>query len=247
MCIALSAAAATSSARVSRAASAAEQIARASSLWMQMDHTPLPQKMDLLAEAWANLALVPKAWPNDANAVVRSAVMEADVAAEFGLWGKVVRPLTDALPSAAKTNSTAEVEERLGQAYAEIGDPSAAEEHYLAAERAMHTDHVNRVESQAIVSGLANLYARQNKRPEALQWFHAARDLGGQDAAHRVVFQTLAAEQALRIDRKTLTAELAQLEELIAAARRTTLSPADATTVNHAEQQADRIRAAAHM
>jgi hypothetical protein len=97
--------------KVTPAASAAEQIARAVQLIQQMERTPPPKKFDFFAEAWSNLSLVRKVWPNDKSAFLRSGVMQADLAAELGVWPKVVETLVEVEPVAATTDAEPPVEQ----------------------------------------------------------------------------------------------------------------------------------------
>jgi tetratricopeptide (TPR) repeat protein len=225
-----------------RLASPAEQIAQASRLWQQMERTPAPQKLDLFAQTWANLALVRKAWPNDRNACVRSGIMQADLAAELGVLPKAVNALLEVLPAAAHTNMEAQVERRLGRAYEQSGNPAEGEKHFLAAERALHATHTNRVDSQAVLSSVALFYSHQNKPQEAIQRFREAENLPRQDLVNQLHFQLSILDEAARLGRDAAAPELAHFDDLVSAARRTTLSPVDATLVNHMTQHAQRVR-----
>jgi hypothetical protein len=211
-----------------------------------MAQTPLPQKLDLLAQTWSNLAIVCKAWPNDKSACVRSGVMQADLATDFGLWPKAVEALLDILPLAVKTDAEPQVEQKLGQAYEQTGNPTEAEKHLLAAERAMHRTHPNRVESEGILSMLGMFYSRQNKPMEAIQRLREAEALQGQDIVNRVHFQLAVAEQAALLGKDVAAQELTRFDDLISEAQRTTLSPADATLISHMTKHAQRIRDKSH-
>jgi tetratricopeptide (TPR) repeat protein len=225
-----------------KAASATAQIALASRLSLQMVRTPAPQKFDLLAEAWANLSLVRKAWPNDKPAAVQSGVMQADLAAEFNLWPKALDVLLEILPAAGKTDAEPRVEQKLGQTYEHIGDIAESEKHLLAAEQAMRRVHPNRVESEDILSSLGTFYARQNKPQEAIRRFREAGALAGQDVVNKMQFQLAVVEQAARLGQDVAAPELTRLDDLISEAHRTPLSASDATLVSHITQHAQRIR-----
>jgi tetratricopeptide (TPR) repeat protein len=245
-----SAASSTSSsvkAQVRPAASAAQQLAEASRLWQEMDRTPAPQKMNLFAQTWSNLTLVRKAWPNDKVACVRSGIMQADLAGEFGILPKAVDALLEVLPAAAKTPTEPQVERRLGQAYEQAGNTAESEKHFLAAERALHATHLNRVESQATLSSIALFYSRQNKPQEAIRRFREAENLPGQDLVNQTRFQLSVAQEAARLSKDAAAPELAHFDDLVAAARRTTLSSVDATVLNHMVQHAQRIREMNHL
>ena len=234
-------------ATVTPAQTAQAQLAEAARLWKQMEQTPAPQKFTLFAQAWSNLALVRKAWPNDKNAFVRSGVMQADLAGEFRLWNKAIGALQEILPAASKTAMEPQVEQKLGKAYEQSGNTAQAETHYLAAERAMHSTHVNRVESEAVLSSVALFYARQNKPAQAISRFREAANLPGQDAINKLHYQLSAAEQAARVGRDAAAPELSRFDDLVLAARKTNLSPVDATLVNHMTAHAQRIRDTVHL
>jgi tetratricopeptide (TPR) repeat protein len=137
---------ASSKAVATPAASAEAQLALASKLWQQMERTPQPQKFDLLAQTLANIAIVRKQWPNDKRAVVRSGMMQADLAAEFGALPQALDCLLDALQAASKTEMEPGVELRLGKTYEQMNNTGEAEKHFLRAERTMHAQHLSRVE-----------------------------------------------------------------------------------------------------
>jgi len=239
--------ASTPRATVTPAQTAQAQLAEASRLWKQMEQTPAPQKFTLFAQAWSNLALVRKAWPNDKNAFVRSGIMQADLAGEFRLWNKAIGALQEILPATSKTAMEPQVEQKLGKAYEESGNAALAETHFLAAERAMRSTHVNRVESEAVLGSVALFYARHNKPAEAISRFREAANLPGQDAINKLHYQLSAAEQAARVGRDAAAPELSRFDDLVVAARKTNLSPVDATLVNHMTAQAQRIRDNAHL
>ena len=207
-----------------------------------MSRAPIAQKMDLFAEAWANLSLVRAAWPNDNDAVVKSGVMQANLAAEFNLWPKAVDVLLEILPASDKTDAQAEVEQKLGQAYEQIGNVAESEKHLLAAERTMHRVHLNRVQSQDILSSVATFYARRNKPIEAIQRFREAAALEGQDPINKLQYQLSIAEQASLLGKDAADPELAHLDDLVSEARKSPLSPADAILVDHIAQHAQRVR-----
>ena len=237
----------TPGATVTLAPTAKAQLAEAARLWKQMEQTPAPQKFNLFAQAWSNLALVRKAWPNDKNAFVRSGVMQADLAGEFRLWNKAIGALQEILPVAANTAMEPQVELKLGKAYEQLGNTAQAGAHLLAAERAVHATHVNRVESEAVLGNVALFYARQNKPAEAISRFHEAANLPGQDAINKLHYQLSAAEQAARIGRDAAAPELSRFDDLVLAARKTNLSSVDATLLNHMTAQAQRIRDQVHL
>jgi tetratricopeptide (TPR) repeat protein len=227
--------------KVRPAASAAEQIDRAKELMRKMHQTPPPAKFDLFAEAWSNLGLVRKVWPNDKNAFLRSGIMQADLGAEFAAWPNVVQALVEVEPAAAKTDMEPQVEQKLGQAYERIGNVAEAEKHLLAAERAMHSAHSDRVQSQEILTSLATLYSRQNKPQEAIRRFREAQELPGQQSINKVQFQLQIAEQAAHVSRDAAEHELTHLDEFVSAARQTTLTPAEATLLNDVVSHAQRL------
>lgn len=231
----------SSKASATRAVSAAEQLALAARLSAEMERTPPPQKLDLFAQAWSNLSLVRSAWPNDKNAVVQSGVMQADLATEFSAWQKVVDVLVEILPSAANTDSEPHVEQKLGQAYEQVGNAAESERHLLAAERAMHRTHLNRVESEEILSRLAMFYSRQNKPQEAMKRFREAQNLPGQDVVNKMRFQLSLIEQADRVGKNVAAPEFLRFDDLISESQRTALSPSDATLVSHMKQHAQRV------
>jgi tetratricopeptide (TPR) repeat protein len=228
--------------KVTPAASPTEQLTRAKQLLQEMERTAPPKKFDLFAEAWSNLALVRKAWPNDKTAVLRSGVMQADLAAQFGVWPEVVKTLLEVEPAAAKTDMEPQIEQKLGQGYERIGDVLEAEKHLLAAEQAMHAAHSDRVQSEEILTSLATLYARQNKPQEAIRWYREAQKLPGQDAINKVQFQLQIAEQAVRIGRGAAEPEFTHFDEFVAAARQRTLSPGEASLLNDMVRHAERLR-----
>ncbi|MGH9424524.1 MAG: tetratricopeptide repeat protein [Thermoanaerobaculia bacterium] len=229
-----------------QASSASEKLAIARRLSMQMTWAEGPLKFDLFAQTWANLELVRKAWPNDRNAVVQSGIMQADMASGFNLWPKSAEILLEILPAAVKTDAEPQVEEKLGQAYDQSGNPAEAEKHLLAAERAMHRVHPNRVESESILSTIGMFYTRQNKPLEAIQRFREAGALPGQDIVNRMQFQLSVVKQAARLGNDAGVPEFARFDDLIRESQRTPLSPEDATQIRDMKQHAQRIRDASH-
>jgi lipopolysaccharide biosynthesis regulator YciM len=231
---------------VQKAASAAEQLAIASRLSLQIARTPAPRKFDLFAEAWSNLSLVRKAWPTDKKAVVRSGIMQADLAVEFNQWTKAVDVLLEVLPAADKADTEPQVEQKLGQAYEQVGNLAESEKHLLAAERAMHRVHPNRVQSEDILISLGTYYSRQNNPHEAIKRFREAAGLSGQDVVNRMQFQLSVAKEAARLGKDAAVPELRILDDLVSEAHQTRLSPADATLVNRIAQHAQRIHDSLH-
>ena len=237
----------SSSARTTQAASATEQIERAAALIRQMNATTLAsQRMDLLAQAWSNLALVGKAWPNDPNAIVRAALMQADLAGEFGMWQQVIDPLTAAAAVAPKVNSAARVESKLGKAYAMVGDFASAEQHYSAAVHAVTVEHLDRVEAEDILAAAAHVYGEMHDAADAIRLLHQARDLPGQDSVNKAMFQLYATQEAAHFDKGIAVQELARLDALIDEARGTNLSPKDAKLIGGFTHAADQIRDSLH-
>lgn len=232
----------TVKATATRAASAQEQIAIASRLTRQMEQTSGPQKMELFAQAWSNLRVVREFWPNDKDAIVRSGILQGDLAVEMGGWGPAIAPLLEVLPAAEKTPMEPLIERRLGEAYENTSNVAEAEKHLLAAERTMRSAHLDRVEMQAILSGLAMFYSRQNKPREAIQRFREAMNLPGQDHVGRIGFQVSIAEQTMRFSPNEADTEFARVDDLILAARKTTLSPSDANLVNVMADHAQQLR-----
>jgi tetratricopeptide (TPR) repeat protein len=207
-----------------------------------MEETPQPRKMDLFAETWANLALIRRMWPDDKSAFVRSGIMQADLAAELGAWSYAVNPLLEVLPAAAKSDVEPQVERRLGQAYEQMGNVADAERHFLAAERTMHSAHLNRGESQAILTKLGWFYSHHGKPREAIQRFREAQNLPGQDLLSQANFQLAILQQTVPLGKDAAAPEFARFDDLVAVAHRTTLSPGEAAEVNHMVQHAQRLR-----
>jgi tetratricopeptide (TPR) repeat protein len=224
------------------APSADAQLAQASRLWQQMDRAPLPQKLDLLAQTMANLALVRKQWPNDKRAVARSGIMQADLAAEFGALPKAIDGLLEALPAASKTDMEPGVELRLGKAYEQIGNAAEAEKHFLGAERTMHASHLNRVESEDILSSTGLFYSRQQKPSEAIRRFHEAQRLPGQDVVNRATLQLQVLREAVKINGETSIQEFASFDDLMAEAQRSTLGHGDAALIADVQKDAKSVR-----
>ena len=233
---------ASSKAVATPAVSAQAQLALASRLWQQMERTPPPQKFDLLAQALANIAIVRKQWPNDKRAVVRSGIMQADLAAEFGALPQALDGLLEALPAASKTDMEPGVELRLGKTYEQMGNAADAEKHFLAAERTMHASHLNRVESSDILNSVGLFYSRQNKPSEAIRSFHEAQNLPGQDAVNKLSLQLSVVKEAVKLGNEVSAQELAQFDQLVADAHRMNLGHDDAAAINDMQQHVKRIR-----
>lgn len=173
--------------------------------------------------------------------------MQADLAGEFGILPKAVNALLEVLPAAAKTAAEPQVERRLGQAYEQAGNIAESEKHFLAAERALHATHINRVESQATLTSIALFYSRQNKPQEAIRRFREAGNVPGQDLVNQARLQLSVIQEASRLGKDAAAPELARFDDLVAAARRTNLSSVDATLLNHMAQHAQRIREKSHL
>lgn len=236
----------SASATATRAASAAEQLAQASRLWREMENTPAPRKLELFAEVWSNLTLVRRAWPDDKVSTVRSAIMQADLAGELGILPNAVTPLLEVLPTASHTGFESQVERRLGQAYEQMGNAQESEEHFLAAERAIHSSHAGRVEAEETLSNVAMFYSRHNNPRAAMQRFREAANLPGQDVVNQMHFQLAIAEQAARLGKDSAAPEFARFDDFVSAAHHTTLSAADANAVNNMMKHAQRIRDKEH-
>jgi tetratricopeptide (TPR) repeat protein len=206
-----------------------------------MERTPLPEKLDLIAQTFGNLALVRRQWPNDKRAVVRSGIMQADLAAELGALPKALDALLEALPSASKTDQEPAVEWRLGKAYDESGNPAEAEKHFLNAERTMRSSHLNRVESQNILNSSGLFYSRQEKPAEAIQRFHEEQLLPGQDVVGKAVLQLSVVKEAVKLSKGESAKELAELDSLIVEAQRTNLGHDDAALMGDLQKHAKRI------
>jgi tetratricopeptide (TPR) repeat protein len=231
-----------SKASVTPAASAEAQLAQASTLWAQMERTPPPQKFDLVAQVLGNLAIVRKQWPNNKDAVIRSGIMQADLAEEFGVLPQAVDGLLETLPAASKTDMEPGVELRLGKAYEQMGNATEAEKHFQGAEKALHGSHLNRIESTDILNNVGLFYARQNKPSDAIRRFHDAQKLPGQDVVRRASLQLSAVKEAMKLDKGASAQELAQFDDLVAEAQRTNLSHDDAAAIGNMQQHAKHIR-----
>jgi tetratricopeptide (TPR) repeat protein len=232
----------SSKATVTPAASAEAQLAQASRLWQQMERTPPPQKMDLLAQALANLALVRRQWPNDKRAVARSGIMQADLSAEFGALPKAIDGLWEALPAASNTDLEPGVELRLGKAYEQLGNATEAEKHFLSAERTMRASHLNPVESHSILNNTGLFYSRQNKPSEAIRRFHEAQQLPGVSVAVKVSLQLSAVKEGGKLGKDVWAPEIAKFDELIVEAQHTSLSHGEASAIDDMQKDAKRVR-----
>ena len=237
-----SSASSASKASVTPAASAEAQLAQASRLWAQMERTPPPQKFDLVAQVLGNLAIVRKQWPNNKDAVIRSGIMQADLAEEFGVLPQAVDGLLEALPAASKTDMEPGIELRLGKAYEQMGNATEAEKHFQGAEKALHGSHINRIESTDILNNVGLFYARQNKPSDAIRRFHDAQKLQGQDVVRRASLQLSVLKEAVKLDKGVSAQELAQFDDLVAEAQRTNLNHDDAAAIGNMQQHAKHIR-----
>ncbi len=245
VCVALcppAASADSSKASVTPAASAEAQLAQASRLWQQMERAPAPQKMDLLAQTLANLAIVRRQWPNDKRAVARSGIMLADLSAEFGALPKAINGLLEALPAASNTDLEPGVELRLGKAYEQQGNVTEAEKHFLRAETTMRASHLNRVESHGVLNNTGLFYSRQNKPSEAIRRFHEAQELPGLSVAIKVSLQLSAVKEAAKLGKDDSTQEFAKFDALIVEAQHTNLSHGEASAIDDMQKDAKRVR-----
>jgi tetratricopeptide (TPR) repeat protein len=232
---------AISKAVVTPAISADAQLGQASKLWQQMGRTPLPERLDLIAQTFGNLDLVHRQWPNNKRAIVRSGIMQADLAAELGALPKTIDALLLALTAASKTDQEPAVEWRLGKAYDESGNPAEAEKHFLNAERTMRSSHLNRIESQNVLNTSGLFYSRQGKPAEAIRRLHEEQLLPGQDAVGKAVLQLSVVKEAVKLSKEESAKELADLDSLIDQAQRTNPGHDDATLISDVQKDAKRI------
>jgi tetratricopeptide (TPR) repeat protein len=189
----------------------------------------------------ANLDLIHRQWPNDKRAIVRSGIMQADLAAEFGALPKTIDALRLALAAASNTDQEPSVEWRLGKAYDEAGNPAEAEKHFLNAERTMRSSHLNRIDSQNILNTSGLFYSRQGKPEEAIRRFHEEQLLPGQDAIGKAVLQLSVVKEAVKLSKEESAKELADLDSLIDQAQRTNLGHDDAALIGDLQKHAKRI------
>jgi tetratricopeptide (TPR) repeat protein len=198
------------------------------------------------AQAWANLYMVRRVWPNDASASVQSALLLADLGAAWGLQKNIVEVLNPALKDAKGTADEPRLEYRLGRAYEELGDAASAEQHLLAAERSLLSAHSGKVESSAVLMALGLFYKRHAQDRAAIQRFHSARDLTGQDPLHQAECQLEALKAAAELTddptHDTARAEFDVCLRKITSARGTKVTVSDNRTINTLESDANRIR-----
>ncbi len=228
------------------AANGAEQIRRAIQLQQKIYQVQLPQqKFDALAETMANLQIIPKVWPNDTAAIVRGAIMQADLGAEFGLYPNIIEALLPILPLVGNTTSEAGVERRLGEAYEMSGKFVEAEKHLLAAERSL-APTANRVEAEAVLGNVAMFYSRRNQPREAIKRLRRQGQWPGQDVVNKMISQLEILKNAVRLRddpaHDVARQELARFDDLLFLARGTILSPGDAHLVESMAQHAQRIK-----
>jgi hypothetical protein len=234
------------------AASSADQIRRAIQLEQKVYDAQQPQqKFDALAETLANLQIIPKLWPNDTTAIVRGAIMQADLGAQFGLFPNIIGSLLPIVPLVQRTALEPGVERRLGQAYEMTGNIAEGEKHLLAAERSLGSSQVDRVEVRAVLGTIAMFYSRRNQPREAIKRLHRQADLPGEDIVNRMMSQLQIVKQAVRLSDDPLhqeaKGELAAFDQLLFRARGTPLTAPDANSVEHMAQEAQRIKDRHHL
>ncbi len=238
--------------RITPAANGAEQIKHAIELQRKLDQAQEPQqKMQLLAETLANLSAVPKMWPNDTAAIIRAAIMKADIGAEFGLFPNIIEALLPIAPLVQKTDAVPGVERRLAEAYEMSGKFAEAEEHLLAAERSLESARVNRVEAEAVLGATAMFYARRNQPREAIKRLRRSAELPGQDVVNKMINQLEILKQAVRLSddpgHAVARLELATFDDLLFRARATSSRVEDSKLVENMAQDALGVKYRHHL
>jgi len=238
---------ASATVKVTPAANGAEQIKRAIQLQRKIDEAQLPQqKFAALTETLANLKIIPKTWPNDTAAVVRGAMLQADIGAEFGLFPVITDALLPVIPLVQKTAQEPDVERRLGEAYEMMGKYVEAEKHLVAAERSLTPKLMDCADANAVLTSVAMFYARRNQPREAIKRLRRKAELPGQDVVNKMISQLEILKQAVRLSDDPAYAvarqELATFDDLLFRARGTTLSSQDARLVENMANHAQRIK-----
>jgi tetratricopeptide (TPR) repeat protein len=234
---------------VQPAATAAEQLQLAKTLAMTIaDQTDPRKRFEVIAETFANLNAVAATWPNDTHAVVDAALIAGETGLAWDVVQKTIDVLSGVLPLVRGQTSEVRVERMLGQAYQRANRPADAEQRLLSAERALASVKADRVEAEAVLDTLANLYARRGQPHDAVRRFHELINLSGEDDVNKAAYALASLKQVIKFpddaNHGLAIQEYALVEQFIRHARGTNLSPADARTINNVEQDAELLRQA---
>ena len=236
----------TATITVRDAPSAAEQMKQAIHCIDLMHQAATQQsRFENFTAAIKNLELLQERWPSHTAPVLQSAVMIADLALEWRTPGKAIEALQRVERRAGATPYETGVERRLANAFEMRGDATAAEIHYIAAESGIRKN-TPVPEKTAALSQFAIFYAHRANPREAVKRFHKLAVSPELDDVQSITYHVAASEEAFQIrddPRHTAGAEeLAQLDARVSAARTHQLTPSDATFINHAALQAQRLR-----
>lgn len=238
-------AAAPNGARV-HAPSAELQLQQANVLWEKVHQATSEQgRLEAIRTTWECLTTIPDVWPDDANAVVQSAVMRYELAMESHSTETAIESLLPITDLARKTILASGVERRLGEAYSIVGDRANAEKHFVQSEASLNAD-TNVIEASAVLRSVADFYAQQKNFAEAIKRLDRGAQLPNQNLVSQIQFRLSSAREALKLPdesrTETATREFTALDELIAASRSKPLSATEATSTESFAREAGRLR-----
>jgi len=201
------------------------------------------ERLARLAEASANLSVIPQVWPKERDTILASYFLTADL----DLYAHAPR---NAIDTMAKALLIAEekaplAERRLGAAYLALNDIASAETHFSAAERGTAFEHLPLAEQSKTLGEVASFYKRTGRPAEAARRYRAIAALPGQNALQRALNLLASAKESARANPGKPEAALADLDafDRAAAAARTYVKTADEQAIlTSLEHDATRMR-----
>ena len=183
------------------------------------------ERFTAMLETMSNLSFVAQKWPDATDAILESALLQADLATQYSMPANAISALDAALPKSYKTIYHVRVERALARAYARLDDKAGTERHLLAAEASPMLHRINPVEASGALRDLAMFYSRGGNHREAVKRWRAAAHLPGQTAERKASLLLSALKDAVRMsddtaERAEAKAIAREVEHAVAAARK---------------------------
>ncbi|HUP60645.1 MAG TPA: hypothetical protein VNA69_09530 [Thermoanaerobaculia bacterium] len=228
------------------AESPAQQLLHCEKLIQRLAAVPENRRVVAGLEILANLDVVQKVWPTNAEAVLQSYLLKDEVSRQCGMTGNAREALLKAVPLSKRTSYEPIVDMRLGQVYDRLGDRAAAEQHFKSAEQSVHRVDVSPQTAASVLSASAFFYHNQDRPRDAMRAYRAAANWKKQSDVLAANYLLASLKEAVTIKESDARAEAKRDVDAIGAAitagRKTAKRAEDQAALTRIELEANRIR-----
>lgn len=229
---------------IEMAATAAQQLAHCEKLIGRLRGLAENERQLAAIEAFANLDVIPKRFPNDADAILQSYLLKDEAARAARMLGNSKLALTQAAPLSTGTKYRPTIEQRLGEVFDRLGDAKTAAEHFRTAEQSLQIAGVTPEQAGTVLNAAAFFYHNQSRAQDAIRCYRTAAHWNNQSNIARASYLLSSMREALSLkDAAQARRDADEIERTIEGSKR----PEDQNLLSSLRKEVNRMRAEHHV